>query len=443
MWIQHDSGDSEIPCMKRLFRRRIRFLLRVIFLLCALSSPVLLWYFLPVRELVSFVFNKTAAESNQFVFAFFVTLLVGILVIAVAGGLVIQKMTYGPRMARKTKLEEWYGRKMDPILLEDLPEESLNPESEEFSSAIEVLCKPLRKELAHVNWFSRRAHRRALKHVMIEMSRELVGETRARLTLAFRYFGLIDSEIRDLKSDRWWIRANACRNVAQMQALEAGDALVELLDDREEDVRTEAAMALVGIARVRGLERILSNVKGISTWMSIQLSKAVLGMGAAAVPELIGALKTGCPSVRSFCVEMLGEIGDINACTPLISFARTASSNLLCKCLIAIGKLGDDSGRPILLEHLDDTNEEIRIHAANGLGFLAVPDTAAALKDHLIRDKIHVRLAAGRALMRIGERGQTALLEAYQSSDEIGKKVVLQYLEILGISENVLSTQTN
>ncbi|HEY6950945.1 MAG TPA: HEAT repeat domain-containing protein, partial [Bacteroidota bacterium] len=304
------------------------------------------------------------------VLALTVTSMIGMLVVIVAAGLIAQKMTFRLRTVRNTRLEELYQQKLDPILLEDLPSGSHDPDSLAYRQSVKQRCEPLRLELANVSSFSRQAHRAALRRVMLNMSRELVGETLARLTLAFQVFGFVDEELRDLARTRWWIRARACRDLALMKAGDATADLVILLQDDEEDVRTEAAMALVSIAGVKALSPLLTNLHTISVWMSIQLSKAVLSMASAAVPDLIAGLQSDYPSVKSFCIDMLGEIGDIAACAPLIEFAKTARGEQLCKCLLAIGNLGDETGREVLLEHLSNTDEVVRVCAAQGLGHL-------------------------------------------------------------------------
>lgn len=371
----------------------------------------------------------------MFIFALTVTALIGILVLIVAVGLVGQKMTYGPRTRGKARLDELYLQKMDPILLEDLPTASTDPGSLLFRRGVKQICEPLQKELQKVNLFSRRSHRRALKRVLLGMSRELVGETRARLTQTFQILGFVEEELRDLARRRWWIRAKACRNLALMRAEEATSDLIMLLDDDEEDVRTEAAMALVNIAGVKALDPLFTNLHRVSVWMSIQLSKAILAMGSPAVPALIDSLKSDYTSVKAFSVEMLGEIGDISACAPLIDLAGSATTELRCKALLAIGNLGDEAGRTVLLDHLSSDDERIRVAAARGLGYLASPETATSLKEHLLNDTIRVRLEAGRSLSRIDTAGEATLKEAYQETDELGKKIVFHFLEELGIQE--------
>lgn len=64
MWAWHVSGDREIPCMKRQTRRRIRYSIILVLVLLVLSSPLIIWIFLPVSELGVLVLDKTVPEID-------------------------------------------------------------------------------------------------------------------------------------------------------------------------------------------------------------------------------------------------------------------------------------------------------------------------------------------------------------------------------------------
>jgi HEAT repeat protein len=373
-------------------------------------------------------------------FALIVTAMVGVLVFVLAMGLIAQKVAYEMRSARNARLDEYYRQKIDPILLEDLPPESMTPDSLPFRQYVKRLCEPLIAELESKGKLSRRAHRAALKRVMLVISRDLVGESRARLSLAFLTFGFAQEELRDLGSHRWWVRAKACRNLALMRAEDATADLVILLADDEEDVRIEAAMALVTIAGINALRDLLTKLPKISVWMSIQLSKVILSMGSAAVPDLVEALTSDLPTIVGFSIEMLGKIEDPTACGPLVEFARTTDTNeLRCKALRAIGILGDEAGEEVLLEYLADDDQAVRISAAEGLGSLTSPETIPLLKHHLLHDsKKRVRLAAGRALTRINGAGKDFFIGVYGEADTVTKMIVLESLEELGVPEETI-----
>ena len=216
-----------------------------------------------------------------------------------------------------------------------------------------------------------------------------------------------------------------------MQPRSAIAPLIPFLEDKDAEVRTEAAMALVDIAGVDALGPLLKNLKIITVWMSLQLSKAVLRMGSAAVKDLIAGINADTASIQGFCIQMLGAIGDISASEPLRDFARFANTDLKCRALIAIGLLGDDSSLPFLLECCRDADPDVRKSAAVALGSLGAADAAATLSEMAATDSVDIRLAAGESLRRLGSVGEQALRTLTRSSDDMGIKVARQFLEDL------------
>ncbi len=376
------------------------------------------------------------------VFALTVTALIGGLVIVVGIGLVLRKASFILRTRQEATLDDLYLQKLSPLLLEELASGNSDPESLRYRQECQTIFDPLRREVAALGYFRKVDHRAALKRVALRMSSDLVGETRMRLTQGFKILGFVADELKDLGSRHWWVRARACRNLALMRAEEATADFVILLNDDEEDVRTEAAMALVTISGISALRPLFANLRKISLWMSIQLSRVVLAMGSRAVPDLVEGLKSEQETVMSFCAEMLGFIGDIAACEPLVEAAKTRDVRLRSRALLAIGKLGDERGKEALFNALSDENEQCRESAALGLGMLGSPEAVVPLKEHLLHDTVAVRLASGKSLARLEDWGRDVLVSAFREADSIGKRIIEQFLEELGIDGQTMEGST-
>ncbi|MGA7161256.1 MAG: HEAT repeat domain-containing protein [Bacteroidota bacterium] len=367
-------------------------------------------------------------EGNRVLLAFvFILTLAVIFVVTIVGlTLLVKKITHRFRDDRQSRLHHFFSRKVNVIIHDQ--HEILTAHTSEFSSP---LVDDLKQYLQDVAWGRKRGERQALQDVMVEEARNLVGESRKRLTQLFVELGFVDEEVRDLNSSRWWIRAKACRTISVMRPAIAIDPLILLLQDREPEVRMEAAMALVEIAGADALRPLLSHLKIITRWMSLQLSRAILGMGSEVVPDLIKGTESESASIKSFCVEMLGAIGDISAVEPLKVLMRSADDDLKCRALTAIGLLGDASGLPLILEYCRSDNEEVRKSAVSALGSLGAPEAVPLLAELLASDSVDVRLAAGESLSRLGTQGEIALRELAVASDELGRKLARQFHEFI------------
>jgi len=366
-------------------------------------------------------------EGNRvlLVFVFILTLAVIFVVTIVGLTLLVKKITHRRRNERQPQLEYFFSHKINAILNEEQGMPGSGP-SEQKSPLLELL----RQYFERLGRRKRRVERQALRDVMVATARNLAGESRRDIGRLFAELGFVDEELRDLRSSRWWIRAKACKAVSVMRPAEAIDPLVTLLDDKEAEVRMEAAMALVEIAKVNALGPLLSHLKIISTWMSLHLSQVILGMGSDAVADLIKGTRSDSPSVRKFCVQMLGAIGDISASEPLMVLARFADDDLKCGALTALGLIGNDSSLSLILECCRSDNEDVRKSAAVALGSLGAPEAVPILAELLAADSVDVRLAAGESLRRHGAPGEAAMRQLASTSDELGRMVARQFLEL-------------
>lgn len=359
------------------------------------------------------------SEDNDVVLLFvFIMTLAVIFVGAIIGlALVIRKASKRQREIQQSELQEFFAKKVYDVL----------HAAGRRKGEQRILVEDLKDHLAHSGPFARTLRRDTLRGVMIDAARNLVGESRVVLNQMFAQLGFVDQELRDLRSKHWWVRAKACRATSLMESRAALDPLVALLDDEEEDVRVEAAMALVTIAGTDALGPLLHHLRTISVWMSLHLSQAILKLGSSAVEDLIGGLNVDAPSVRSFCAQMLGALGDVRAIAPLIAFARDADVPLRCQAITAVGVIGDESSMSFLMECCSHESEDVRRSAAAALGRIDAPLAVPFLRDLLVGDTADVRLAAGESLARLGRPGMDALREVIGSADDLARNIARQF----------------
>ncbi len=341
-------------------------------------------------------------------------------------------MTTGLKTKKFLRFRQEAQNGLNIYLFGDIADVDFIAEPERYRKELFPHLHRLQSNVLTKGMFERNIRRRALLAVMLDISHSIAGETQARLTFAFHQLGFVAQEIKNTKNTKWWIRANACRNLCLMQADDASEALVKLLDDGNEDVRVEAAQSLVDTIGVYALSPILLTIKSISPWMEVRLSKSILHFGTDAVPHLAKGMKSGSVRVQRFCVRMLGDIGEVYAVPIILEYIDYEVPEVQNESLISLGKLGDARAIPIIVKYVDAKNEQLRISAAKALGNLSSPSTADALNKLLLQDTIDVRLAAAEALSKLGDVGIRTLEYSSRMNDPEIKIVAYQYLHELG-----------
>lgn len=87
---------------------------------------------------------------------------------------------------------------------------------------------------------------------------------------------------------------------------------------------------------------------------------ALVKIGSAAVPEIIGILKDDNPSMRRSAAKTLGQIGDPRAVDPLIKTLYDPYSDIRATAVTALAQIGDKRAVKPLKKLRRDENENVR-----------------------------------------------------------------------------------
>jgi HEAT repeat protein len=234
------------------------------------------------------------------------------------------------------------------------------------------------------------------------------------------------------------VRAEACRELAAIRSRIALFPLVGLLQDPEEEVRQEAARALIATVGVgEALGAILENVSSISRWFAIGLTAAVEQAGASALPHLLAALDSRSAGVRVFAIRMLGEMTDPKVVPAVLARLPGWTGEEFNEALIALGKAGDQRALPALLVQLETGTTEAKRAAAMGLGSLGAPEAVEPLVSAVLKEALPVRLAAAEALATLDGAGRDGLRALLAAPEPTARAVALDVLDREGAVEDL------
>lgn len=355
--------------------------------------------------------------------------------------MIVSKVREGTVEVKKTNRDITTHAALNKYLFSEMSEKDVTGVADSTSKRLELLLRNVSFELDIKTNSNNNARRRSLKRVMLMLTSEVIGETRFRLTLAFEYFDFFPETIKEMKDSRWWERAKGCKNAGLMMNESALPFLERCLDDENDDVRIEAAQAMLDIGGVEALSPLLMRLKEMSPWMQVRISKSIFGFGEHAVSHLVQAMRSPYPKIQGFCVELLGMLGDVKAVPTLLEYIDYTVPEVKHKSLIALGKIGDSRSIPIIQRFLHSSDEQLRVDASKAAGNLSSPLLASELHSMLVKDTMNVKLAAGEALSRSGELGIKSLQYAVNLHDENVRMVALQFLHEAGVPVQAFQTQ--
>jgi len=254
-----------------------------------------------------------------------------------------------------------------------------------------------------------RRDRVVVETILLDHVSRVRGIEHERLCRALDELGFVDRYLADLRSSRWFRRAQAAENLGLAGARRATARLAATLADDVPEVRLRAAKAL---GLVGGRAAVLPLVYALTEpnrWSTIRVADILTGMGGEVVRELMGAFPALNAHAKLAALDILGRIHALEAVPWLLSRLEDPEGDVRARAAHALGEIGVVDAAPALRKALTDEAWPVRAMAAKALGRVhdleAIPALCVALRDR----EWWVRANAAEALKLAGPPGFEAL----------------------------------
>ena len=357
----------------------------------------------------------------------------GIFVVVASVTLLINKSVEIRETGRAQKLYAVYSELCVGLMLRPFDNGTQESDPAARVDFYRTIARPLQHKLRRMSSGVRAMHLRIIQRVLLDLAKDVAGETSERLNFFFYVLGIVDHELDRLRDRRWWFRAAAAKELGLTGAKRAIGPLIEALDDDHPTVRYQVMNALVSIVGVEALRTILERLTTLTDWNAVELSIFVMKFQDAAVPYLLEALGSRSTAVVVFSIEMLAEIGFVNAVEPLRGVAQSYPNVIVrAKAMEALGRLGDSRAEALLVREINNPIPDVRRGAIGALARIGAPSAVPQLRDRFLRVALDEKLLIARAIAASGGRGVQVLqtLSVSDAPEEAG--IARQVLEEFG-----------
>ena len=225
--------------------------------------------------------------------------------------------------------------------------------------------------------------------------------------------GLLVHEIQCLTALRSRTRRRAAANLGLLRQASAISTLLELLEDRNTNVRLAAIDALADIRCHQGLVALIPWIGDPEPAVSWRVQEALSRGGCDVGPQLIRFLvRTEDPREQAAAIHALRWVNPEKAVARLCAFARMKSPALRIQVVRGLAAIGTERCVAALHGMLADPSPEVRAAVVQGLGALGRPVSVGGLRAALEDESRSVRFQAARSLVDLGDVGIAALLRA-------------------------------
>lgn len=276
----------------------------------------------------------------------------------------------------------------------------------------------------------------AFLDTLIDMRNAITGDEVATLRRIVNRHGVIERQVKRLDSGLLLgQRLRAAVALAEIGDETAADALMRHLDDREPEIRIQAARGLGRIQWTPAIDQIVSRFSGEIPWVRSRFSDTLIGYGTKATWPLLAYVRINHGfeiEGPSLALRTIGQIHDDNAVAPLIEIlAESNDLDIQVATIEALGEIANPEAEPALTGLLTSSEWQLRAKAASALGGLGDDEAIPGLLVSLCDRNWWVRRSAAAALARL-PGGIQALYNALDDEDRYAADAAAEALTDAG-----------
>lgn len=260
---------------------------------------------------------------------------------------------------------------------------------------------------------------KVIQSKLFEWMEKIVGAERDKLTQLCRELGLVELNMRRLRSEIHWTRLDAAYNLGVMQASEATDALQQLLD--EESYGSSSFVIARAISKSAQHEKELDRmVRSLAKHRkhSHRLVAEVLGLSRIdCTAMLIRYLREQDDELVKIALTGLQNRAFAEAFDLLPPLVRADDPELRLLAVQALVGQGSQLTEGHMQELMRHDDAEIRLAIADALGRGGQPYAIALLKQGMADSDWRVKMSSAKSLARLEEDGFLALCEIASGSE--------------------------
>ncbi len=276
----------------------------------------------------------------------------------------------------------------------------------------------------------------AFLDALIDMRNAITGDEVATLRRIVNRHGVIKRQVKRLDSGLLLgQRLRAAVALAEIGDETAADALMRHVDDREPEIRIQAARGLGRIQWTPAIDQIVSRFSGEIPWVRSRFSDTLIGYGTKATWPLLAYVRINHGfevEGPSLALRSIGQIQDDQAVAPLIEILTQSNDlDIQLATIEALGGIANPEAEPALTRMLTSSDWQLRARSASALGGLGDDEAIPGLLESLRDRNWWVRRSSAAALARL-PRGIEALYAALDDEDRYAADAAAEALTDAG-----------
>jgi HEAT repeat protein len=320
------------------------------------------------------------------------------------------------KLALIADLTEKYDLLLTGIIFDDM--------DEEFEAKRQKLIKHFRKK-----YLTGTFNKRVLRKQLLKLHKNLAGSAREVLSTLYCELNLHKDALSQLGSTDWSEKADAVRELSQMEITEARSRIIKLTSHENEVLRLEAQVAMLMMDKENPFGFLEKKRAMITDWQQLNLEETVKKIEIRKIPLFSKWFTLKNPTSVQFCIKMTAAYNQFESAPELIRLLSSKHERIVKEAVIALGNMMIPEAPQPLFDLYPRTSLEIKNEIIMSLGKIAGDTTLVFLSDLVYKGSHHTALKAAIALKMTGYDGELILKKALESELETAAAVSLHVLD--------------
>ncbi|MES2780024.1 MAG: HEAT repeat domain-containing protein [Bacteroidota bacterium] len=308
---------------------------------------------------------------------------------------------YAKRIAR---LEERYGLLLTGIIFDE--------EDEQFEEKRKKLIKHFKKTYLRSHF-----NKRVLRKELLKLYKSFSGSSQKVLRDLYLELRLHKEALADLNSTDWSVRADAVKELGQIQYTDAKLKMLKLSSHENPELRLEAQAAFLALEKENPFGFLETAKAKITEWQQLNLEEIAKRIESDKIPLFASWFGLRNQSVVEFCVKMTATFNQFESGEALIQLLHAKDIRVAKEAVKALGNLFVVEAQLPLIELYPGSSQEVQNEIIMSLGKLGGTEVLQFLTDILYTAPHEQAMKAGMAIRSTGYDGDLILQQALQSED--------------------------
>ena len=258
-------------------------------------------------------------------------------------------------------------------------------------------------------YLNKRINKKYLRELIVLMYKNFKGSSADVLRNLYLDLKLAKEAIRELNSPDWGTQANAIKELAELNIVQAKKKIKRKTFHENHILRLEAQVAILTMEEVDPFSFLDKDKNFLTDWHQINLSHMIDKINSEKLPNFSRWFNSANDSIVQFSIKMTLQYDQFESIPDLINLLQHKSQEVVGDAAYVLGEFSATEAQLKLIAVYRNANNNVKQKILMALGKSGTPDVIPFLEQQLVQNEISIAMEAGKALLLLGDEGINVL----------------------------------